>query len=180
MPTSAAETSRKVWCGVPAGFTLMELVVVIALLSLVAIIVFPRLSVSRTAELQRSARQLAATVRYLQDRAIATKTGYQLHLVLGGNTVAVKQLLPDGSVVEPGDPALRGPLLATGVIVSSVSTPRGGTRSAGEAVIPFGASGIGEFTAIHLKGADAAVVTVMSYPSSGRVTVVEGYREEAP
>lgn len=158
----------------------MELVVVIAILALAAAIVLPRLQVSRSAELSRSARQLAATIRFLQDRAITTKTTYRMRLELGGNAISVTRTLPDGSEETPDDQLLRRPFLADGITVASVITPRGGKRQAGEAVIPFGVAGLGEFTMIHLRNGDDAMMTVLAYPSSGTVTVAEGYREEAP
>lgn len=155
----------------------MELMVVIALLALVAAIALPRLTVSRTMELNRSARQLAATIRYVQDRAITGKTPHRMHLEPGTGTVRVTRVLDDGSEGTPGENFLERPVLADGVTVTDVSTPRGGKVAAGEAVLRFDMAGLGDFTIIHLKGDSDASMTVMAYPS-GKVTVSEGYVEE--
>lgn len=155
----------------------MELLVVIALLALVAVIALPRLTVSRTMELKRSARQLAATIRYVQDRAITGKTPHRMRLESGTGTVRVTRLLADGSEGAPGESFLDRPLLAEGVTVADVTTPRRGKVTAGEIVLRFDMAGLGDFTIIHLRGEKDAAMTVMAYPS-GKVTVSEGYVEE--
>lgn len=150
---------------------------VIALLALVAAIVLPRLTVSHTMELNRSARQLAATIRYVQDRSITGKTPHRMRLEPGTGTVRITRVLDDGSEGAPGESFLERPPLAEGIIVADVSTPRGGKVAAGEAVLRFDMAGLGDFTTIHLKGEGDAAMTVMAYPS-GKVTVSEGYVEE--
>ncbi|BDV44771.1 general secretion pathway protein GspH [Geotalea uraniireducens] len=155
----------------------MELVVVIALLSLVTIMVVPRLSVSKAAELARAARELAATIRYLQDQAITTKSAYRLHLETGGSTITVRTVLADGSEGTPGEPILSQPLLTDGMSVADVFSQRAGKLADGEAMIDFGPGGIQDFTAIHLKDSAEEFYTIMIYPSSGKVTVTKGYQE---
>lgn len=155
----------------------MELLVVIALLALVAVIVLPRLTVSTTMELSRSARQLAATIRYVQDRSITGKTPHRMRLEPGTGTVRITRVQDDGSEGAPGESFLERPVLADGVTVTDVSTPRGGKAASGEAVLRFDMAGLGDFTIIHLKGDSDAAMTVMAYPS-GKVTVSEGYVEE--
>ncbi|MBT1074108.1 pilus assembly FimT family protein [Geobacter grbiciae] len=176
MPTSRAGTSsnRRPSC---RGFTLMELLVVIALLGLVAAIALPRLTVSHALELNRSARQLAATIRYVQDRAITGKTPHRIRLEPGTGTVRVTRLLSDGTEGSTGESFLDRPFPAEGVTVADVTTPRGGKVTTGEVVLRFDMAGLGDFTAIHLRGEDDAAMTVMAYPS-GKVTVSEGYVEE--
>ncbi|CAG0963241.1 hypothetical protein GEOBC_00851 [Geobacteraceae bacterium] len=176
MPTSRAGTSSSRRPS-PRGFTLMELLVVIALLSLVAVMVLPKLTVSQTMELNRSARQLAATIRYVQDRSITSKTPHRMRLEPGTGTVRVTRVLSDGSEGSPGESFLERPLLAEGVTVADVSTPRGGKVVSGEAVVRFDMAGLGDFTVIHLKGERDTAMTVMAYPS-GKVTVADGYVEE--
>ncbi len=56
-----------------AGFTLLELIVVLLLVSLIAALIFPRLPSSQASDLRNSARQLAVLMRYLEERAVATK-----------------------------------------------------------------------------------------------------------
>lgn len=173
MPTSRAGTCNN------HGFTLMELVVVIAILALAAALVLPRLTPGDTAHLHRAAREFAATLRFIQDRAITAKTAYRMKLVPGESAIAIATILPDGTEGEPDDPILRRRLLPEGISIASIFTPRVGKRTAGEVVVTVGTAGFEEFSVFHLKaeGSDA-VMTVMAYPSSGKVKVAEGYREE--
>ena len=155
----------------------MELLVVIALLALVAAIALPRLTAGNTMKLNRSARQLAATIRYVQDRSITGKTPHRMRLEVGTGTVRITRVQNDGSEGAPGESFLERPLLADGVTVTDVSTPRGGKVAAGEAMLRFDMAGLGDFTVIHLKGESDAAMTIMAYPS-GKVTVSGGYVEE--
>lgn len=156
----------------------MELLVVIALLAVAAAIVLPKLTVSRSMELNRSARQLAAAIRYVQDRAITGKTPYRMRIELGTGTIRITRLRADGSEGAAGESFLERPLLAEGITVADVITPGRGKTEAGEAVLRFDMAGLGDFTVIHLKGEGADdVMTIMAYPS-GKVTVSEGYLEE--
>ena len=157
----------------------MELLVVIALLALVAAIALPRLTAGNTMELNRSARQLAATIRYVQDRAITGKPPHRMRLEVGTGTVRVTRLLADGSEEATGESFLERPVLADGVTVADVITSPGGKIAAGEAMLRFDMAGLGDFTIIHLKGESDAAMTIMAYPS-GKVTVSEGYVEEPP
>ncbi|WP_455201312.1 GspH/FimT family protein [Kaarinaea lacus] len=55
------------------GFTLLELLMVLVLLSLMVIVVPPSLSRSTTAELKILTQQLASALRYTRSKAIAAK-----------------------------------------------------------------------------------------------------------
>jgi len=79
-----------------AGFTLLELVVVIVIISMVAIIVVPRLPAAESMELKSSARALASALRYLEERAVAGKVIYRLHLNISANTISITHRLPNG------------------------------------------------------------------------------------
>lgn len=161
------------------GFTLIELAVVVAILGMVALLVFPRLPSVDAARLRGSARSLAATLRYLEDRAVTTKTGYTLSLNLTEGAVTVMKRLPGGEQVPPDESPPAGRALAEGVSIEDVFTPRSGKRSTGEVSLEFGPGGLQEFAAIHLKSERGGQYTVMAYPASGKVRVFDGYREEA-
>jgi type II secretory pathway pseudopilin PulG len=158
----------------------MELVVVIFIFSLVAAVVIPRLPSTSPGELRGAARKLAGTLRYLEDLSITEKATYRMHLVPETDSLTVKKLLSDGTEVDVADPFLQKRIIPADVVIADVTTQQGGKRSEGEAVIGFGVSGIDRYAVIHLKGRDGGFFTVTAYPVSEKVTIDEGYREEAP
>ena len=89
------------------GFTLIEIVVVLVIISMAMMIVITRLPSSESENLKSSARTLASTLRYLQDRAATGRTTYYLRMEPGTDTVKVLEAAADGSEKEPGDPLLQ-------------------------------------------------------------------------
>lgn len=156
------------------GFTLIELVVVIAILGMVALLVFPRLPSTDAARLRGSTRTLAATMRYVGDRSVATKGSFRIRFDISGGDITV--LKGEGGASE-GDTFTGRRILADGVSIEDVATPSQGKKGAGEMVLDFGPLGIREFVAIHLRTERGGRFTVLAYPGSGKVKALEGYRE---
>lgn len=161
------------------GFTLMELVVVLAVVGMVLALVLPRLPRPQSEDLRSSARGLAATLRYLQDRAVTGRATYVVRMEPGTERLAVLQLSNDGSEQAPDDPLLARNPLKEGIVVADVVLQRRGTISEGEVRLAVGAGGIREFVSIHLRSADGSAWTVMAFPSGGKVKDYNGYRREA-
>ncbi|HLO25686.1 MAG TPA: prepilin-type N-terminal cleavage/methylation domain-containing protein [Geobacteraceae bacterium] len=160
-----------------AGFTLIEMAVVIVIISLVAMLVLPLLPSTDAASLRSSARSLAAVVRYLGDRSVTTKSPYRMLLDLTDNTITVKKIV-NGEEVAPEDPFFARKFLADGVTIEDVEVPRLGKVGEGVVSMDFGVSGLGDFTIIHLKGVKESHFTITALPGGGRVDVREGYQEE--
>ncbi len=163
------------WSLVP-GFTLLELLVVLAVLSLTAALVFPLLPSTEAGALKSSARGVAAMLRYLEEEAVTTKTAYRLHLEPGSGLSVMKRL-PDGDEALPADTFLTRPLLSSGVTIVDVVTGRLGKVTEGEVRIDVGPGGLGDLLSIHLQGKGGENYTVTAYPASGKVTVASGYQE---
>lgn len=161
------------------GFTLIEIAVVLAIIGMVLVLVLPRLPSSDSENLKISARTLASTMRYIQDRAATGRTTYFLRLEPGTDVVKVLEAAADGSEKEPDDPLLRKRTVKEGIIVADVTIPRLGKVSDGQVRLDVGAGGLRDFVTIHLRAADSRFWTVMAFPSSGKVKVYEGYQEEA-
>jgi general secretion pathway protein H len=160
-----------------SGFTLMELVVVIAIISLVALLVVPRLPSSEGTRLQNSARSLAAGIRLVNDRSVTTKSLYRLRLNLADNSAVFARIAADGSDSPPDDPLLARQLLGEGIQIEDVITERLGKVSEGEVVVRFSSGGLAEFVIIHLKGGRDEQYTIMAYPHNGKVVPMAGYQE---
>ncbi len=161
------------------GFTLIEMVVVLVVISLVAVLVVPLFPSTDAANLRTSARQLGTVIRYLGERSVTTKTPYRMVLDLGDETISVKKIV-DGKENAPDDPFFARRLLAEGVTIDDVEIPRLGKLGEGIVNVDFGVDGLGDFVMIHLKGAKDHHFTVTAIPGGGRVTVQEGYQELQP
>jgi general secretion pathway protein H len=158
------------------GFTLIELAVVIAIISMVAIIVLPLLPSTGAADLRNSARRLSTVVRYLGERSVTTKTPYRMRFDLNDGTVVIKKMV-SGEETTPEDPFFSRNILDDGVSIEGIENQRLGKLGEGVVDVDFGAAGLGEFMVVHLKGGKEGHFTVTALPYGGRVEVLEGYRE---
>lgn len=141
----------------PEGFTLLELIVVLFLLSLMAAFAFPALAPLREGGTTAEAKRLASIIRYLHDNALAMKETFPLTVDVDGHTVAYRG--PDGEKKE-SFPHLDGILLATGKAIRS-----------GETTVFFTpALRLEGFTAIIGTGEEA--LSVRYSPLSGRTRVL--------
>ncbi|SNB47417.1 prepilin-type N-terminal cleavage/methylation domain-containing protein [Geobacter sp. DSM 9736] len=163
----------------PNGFTLIEMVVVIVIISMAMMLVLPRLPSTAAGELRSSARSLAATFRYLGDQAVATKTHYRMRLGIDDGSITVTRF-ENRKETAVTDNFLAKRSLAEDISIEDVQIPRLGTIIDGEAVIDFGSRGLAEFVTVHLKGEKGAQMTIMAFPDSGKVKVAEGYQEVRP
>ncbi|MDD2539677.1 MAG: type II secretion system protein [Desulfuromonadaceae bacterium] len=163
-----------------AGFTLIEIVVVLAIISMVMLLVIPRLPSSDQENLKISARTLASTLRYVQERAATSQTGYYLTLEPGTDSVKIYEIGADGSGKEPSDPFLQKQPVKEGIIVADVSIPRLGKVSDGHVRLDVGSAGVRDFVIIHLRSAAGKFWTVMVFPSGGKVKEYEGNLEAPP
>jgi general secretion pathway protein H len=151
--------------------------VVVALLALTAALVLPRLPASESSNLRSSARSLAATLRYLEEQAVTAKTVYRLHLNLTDQSISVMKRQPSGDEVPPDDPFFSHKLLTGGISLTDVQTERLGTVRNGEVLIDFGSRGLAEFLTVHLQNAAGESFTVTGFPGSGKVQLMDGYKE---
>jgi general secretion pathway protein H len=161
------------------GFTLIEIAVVLAIIGMVLMLVIPRLPSSDHENLKVSARTLAATLRYMQDRAATGRTTYYLRMEPGTDSVKVQEAAADGSEKEPLDPLLQKRPVKEGIIVADVIIPRLGKVIDGQIRLDVGNGGLRDFVVIHLRSPEDKFWTVMAFPASGKVKVYDGYQEEA-
>ena len=161
-----------------SGFTLIEIVIVMVIIAMVMMLVIPRLPSSDSENLKISARTLAATLRYLQERAATTRTAYYLNLAPGTDTVKLFEIAADGSGSEPSDPLLQKSPLKEGIQVADVVVPRLGKVVDGQLRLDVGMAGLRDFVTIHLRSPEGTFWTVMAFPAGGKVRFYEGYQEE--
>lgn len=151
-----------------------------AIIGMVLLLVIPRLPSSDRENLKISARTLASTLRYIQERAATSRTGYYLTLAPGTEYVKILEIAGDGSPKEPSDPLLQRSPVKEGVIVADVRIPRLGKVSEGQLRLDIGIAGVRDFVTIHLRSTEGQFWTVMAFPSGGKVKAFEGYHEDPP
>ncbi len=160
------------------GFTLLELLVVLFILSGAAVLVLPRLTAMQDGDARSSARNIAAMMRYLDERAVAGRTRYRLQLDLNEQKISVQQLGKEGVAKLPDDPFLqRNPLIGSARL-EDVSTERSGIINSGSIAVTYGIGGLSEPIVLHLgiPGREKPF-TVQALPTSGSVRVAEGRLE---
>lgn len=160
-----------------SGFTLLELLIVMLLLSLTAALVLPRLPAGNSAALKNSARSTAALLRYLGERSAGSKQVYRLRVNISENTLRVTRKLPSGDELPPDDPLLARTVLESGVTIADLQSPRLGTVTEGEVLLDFGAAGLSEFVTLHLHSPGGESFTVAGFPDNGKVKLLAGYQE---
>lgn len=161
----------------PKGFTLLELLVVLMLISITAALIVPRLPATDSMNLKSSARTVASLLRYLGERSVGSKNIYRLRVNISDNSLKVTRKLANGDEVPPDDPLLARNALASGVVITDMQSPRLGTIKEGEVTIDFGAAGLAEFLTLHLNSAKGESFTITGYPQGGKVKVLPGYQE---
>lgn len=161
-----------------SGFTLIEIVVVMVIIGMVMMLVIPRLPSSDSENLKISARTMAASLRYLQERAATTGAGYYLSLAPGTDELKVFEVAADGSDRAPSDPLLQKPMLKEGIQVADVVIQRLGKVVDGQLRLDVGMTGMRDYVIIHLRSPEGKFWTVMTFPSGGKVKLYEGYQEE--
>jgi general secretion pathway protein H len=159
------------------GFTLLELVVVIAIISVIMMLAIPRLPSSNASDLRNSARTLAATLRYLGENSVTARIQYRMHLNVRDSEITIAKRTGDGGEAPPDDTFLNKRLLAEGITIGDVLTPRLGTVKEGEVLLDFGPGGMADFLTIHLRKSAGAQYTVIAFPGNGKIKVYEGYQE---
>ena len=83
----------------------------------------------------------------------------------------------DGTTSEPKDTLLRKKILSDDIEVKDVFTSRNGKLNDGEIRIEPTKAGVRDFTVIHLANKKGENYTVMIFPSSGKASIYDDYRE---
>jgi type II secretion system protein H len=145
-----------------AGFTLLEILLVVAIAALVVGVVVPQLTNLGGLELKQAARRLAGAARYAGDQAAVRKATHRIVFDLEARRYQVQYL--DQDTWRP-DPATLGGLvqLPPEVRVVSVETRARGRKAAaadGEAFVVFYPKGYAERATIQLGRGETSVYTV--------------------
>jgi prepilin-type N-terminal cleavage/methylation domain-containing protein len=140
------------------GFTLLELIVVIFILSLVLAVSLPSLSGIGESKVKSDAKRLGSIVRYLSDSAITTKNTLQVTITFAEKVV--RYVGPDGEKAERFD------------ALSGIELQSMGMVSEGEVTVFFSPLGASESFILHLTD-DKSDMSVAFNGMSGRVKIAK-------
>jgi prepilin-type N-terminal cleavage/methylation domain-containing protein len=162
----------------PAGFTLIELVVVMALMVLLFGISYPLLEHWIEGALKKAGRQVTATIEHLYERAVVTRQIYRLRFDIGKEWYRSEVLQEvDGAMVfVPLSDA--DVLLPDGVRFLDLVTAQGAKITDGEAAVYFYPIGRLDPVIIHLDQRNGLhtgdELSLIPHPFTGRVKVSAG------
>ncbi len=140
------------------GFTLLELLVVLFILSMSVSLSLPALMRLGENKVESESKRLASTLRYLSDNAISTKETFVLKINIREKTLTYRNLIKEKSVIFEN---------LTGIELQSK-----GLVSSGEVLIFFGHSGPSE-AAIFYLGKERKRTRVLLNPLSGTVKITQ-------
>lgn len=157
----------------PAGYTLLELIVVMALIGIVFFFAIPRFEGSFIFDdAQKSSRWLMAKLQALREESLRTRRQQTLHIDLDTNRLweTTEQM-----TLEERDAALRrSQPLPGSARVASVDYPVLGRLAAGRADIRFHRDGHSDKVLIHLRSGDTHF-TFLLEPFLAEVKMFEGF-----
>ena len=160
--------------GADRGFTLLEVVVTLAVIALAATLVLPRLGDARGLALGATARRLADTLAYARDRAILGGRPMRLVLDLDRGRWELGAPARDPATVVPDvSPTGRGGTVPAGVRLGAVTAGGAPAARAGIATLDLEPDGDALPARIDLTDGSGRRASVIIPPAGGR-PVVEG------
>ncbi len=156
------------------GFTLLEILLVVAVLALFVGFAVPRLPDIAGTRIHQSARKVAAALKVTRTRAVTLRRYYRVELDLDAGTVSASYFGPEGTYIP--DEGLREVALSYGRL-TDVVTSAGGKVREGKGWIRISPRGLIEPSAVHLADARDNALTLIPAPLGGTVQILEGYSE---
>ncbi|MBI2890608.1 MAG: prepilin-type N-terminal cleavage/methylation domain-containing protein [Nitrospirae bacterium] len=159
-----------------AGFTLLEIMVAVAIMVLIVTVVVPQIGDLAQVQLRSATRRLAGTVRHVYFEALLTKQDYILNYDLDRHEYWVGQAVfnPELNAIEQIETKRglgRRHRLPPGIEFASVEAADRPSRSSGMELTFFSHLGVAEPTVIELRDQKRREVRLEVAPYAGRVTV---------
>ena len=160
-----------------AGFTLIEIAVVLFLMALMALLIVPSTRTFHMSRLKHESRRLAGRAAFLYDQASAQKVVLRLTFNIDAQAYSVSRLDPHSAapVFAPDLEAGAGPVkLPPDVRLRDVTVEGQGTVTRGTVDCNFYPEGYVDATVIHLADPAGSVFTLSFQPLTGRVSIARG------
>jgi general secretion pathway protein H len=174
----AERSDGSVMCERPcakAGFTLVELAVLVAMLGLFALLTVPLFGSVGTSKLGTSARRLSGTIKYMFNESALTGLEHRLVYNLDRGTYRGKRVETDGEIVELPDYGNEVSLLGD-VRFRDVQLAGRGTFTSGEVTVKIYPAGWIEETGVHLEDGAGNEMSLLVMPLTGTSEISEGYK----
>lgn len=159
-----------------AGFTLVEIIVVMVLISLFMVLSIPMFGNIGTGSLDSSARRLSGTIKYLYNESALSGLEYRLIYDLDHGTYSAQILAADGRLLDAEDQGRQAALKGS-VRFEDLHLPGRGHFSMGQVTTRIDPSGWIEETIIHLADGDEEKLTLRVMPLTGITEIFAGYRD---
>ncbi|MEO2167415.1 MAG: prepilin-type N-terminal cleavage/methylation domain-containing protein [bacterium] len=158
------------------GFTLLELMLVLALIGLLTTLVLPRLDVLTGAELDTASRRISNRVRYLREEA--ARRGIWIRLV----ALPEEKLLltqegvetPEGWAFVEGEGPLYRPLKLPDSLTLHLGGPGARPTADGRLGVLFAADGFADPTVVQIADDSGRIVSILIEPARTRPRVIDG------
>lgn len=155
------------------GFTLVEVLVVLAIVGLVLGLALPKLGEMSGAELRSAARRLAGAARYAADQAAVRKSPHRIRFDFERRAYQVEVAEGDRWLPDPATLG-RAVRLPGAVRIAVVETRARGRRTEGEAWVEFYPKGYAERGVVQLAVGDDRVYSVEVRPFDLRPSIHAG------
>jgi general secretion pathway protein H len=155
-------TRHSIWvrflarCNCKAGFTLLELMVVLFVVSLIMAIIMPSFAGLGASRLRAEAREMASILRYMNDSAASHKETFPIKFDLDQNKVSWKG--PDGEKTRQFDD------------LTAIETQSMGMVSRGEVILSFEPLGVRDNVRVHMSRDDKNLIVTLNN-LSGKVKI---------
>jgi prepilin-type N-terminal cleavage/methylation domain-containing protein len=158
------------------GFTLIELIVVISLISLMLFFAVPRFQVDVLSDhTKKASRWIMLQVHDLKEKAVHDQKRYVLHLSLDSNRLWVTSEIMSPEEIQSAEAS--GYELSDDIKLLDVEYPDKEKISAGQADIYFYKKGYSDKAIIHISNNDNEVLSFLIEPFLSRVRLYNKYIE---
>jgi len=180
--TATPHTALSRWRPAPqAGFTLVELVLVMFIIGMMLAVVFPKFRNIGGGDLKHETRTLIGNIQALYGEATFTRRLHRLVFDLEQDRYWAEVGVADGAGAVSFHPVaatfLKPVKLPLNIEINDVRAGSRGKRSMGTAYTYFHPLGRVDFTTIHMTQGDDDVMTLQVNPITGKVSLASGYVE---
>lgn len=175
-PLKVPELTGRLWrvAVCQKGFTLIELAVVVLIISLFAVFTVPRITNIGQLKLNKTGRNLARTITYLNTQAMATREFLQLEFDVKSGEYHINFLNNEGEFEPTSFPLFEKGKLPRNIRIKEFTTLFNGSLIGQTAWLHFLPEGFAEKAVIVLSDRSDRIISLIVDPLTGRVKVEKG------